>query len=49
MHRSRLVNRTKVAALTPTRSGDFEISLLDGRTVTGSRRYRAGLSEGNSV
>lgn len=49
VHRSRLVNRTKVAALTPTRSGDFEISLLDGRTVAGSRRYRAGLSEGNSV
>ena len=49
VHRSRLVNRTKVAALTPTRSGDFEISLLDGRTVAGSRRYRSGLSEGNSV
>lgn len=45
VHRSRLVNRSKIAALTPTRSGDIEISLLDGRTVAGSRRYRAGFSE----
>jgi hypothetical protein len=49
VHRSRLVNRTKVAALTPTRSGDFEISLLDGRTVAGSRRYRAQLTESKSA
>ncbi|ASK88668.1 LytTr DNA-binding domain protein [Sphingorhabdus sp. SMR4y] len=45
VHRSRLVNRSKIIALTPTRSGDFAIALLDGRTVAGSRRYRAGLSE----
>ena len=45
VHRSRLVNRSKIAALTPTRSGDFTIALLDGHTVAGSRRYRAGLSE----
>ncbi|WP_417621078.1 LytR/AlgR family response regulator transcription factor [Parasphingorhabdus sp.] len=44
VHRSRLVNRTKIAALTPTRSGDLEISLLDGRTVSGSRRYRTQLT-----
>ncbi len=45
VHRSRLVNRSKIAALTPTRSGDFAIALVDGRTVVGSRRYRAQLSE----
>ncbi len=44
VHRSRLVNRSKVAALKPTRSGDFEISLLDGTTIAGSRRYRAQLA-----
>lgn len=41
VHRSRLVNRTKIAALKPTPSGDLEITLSDGRTVLGSRRYRA--------
>lgn len=49
VHRSRLVNRRKIAALTPTRSGDVEISLLDGRTLAGSRRYRAGLDEPRSA
>lgn len=49
VHRSRLVNRSKIAALTPTRSGDIEISLLDGRTVAGSRRYRAQLSDRKSA
>ncbi len=44
VHRSRLVNRTKIAALKPTPSGDVEISLADGRTLTGSRRYRAALT-----
>jgi hypothetical protein len=41
VHRSRLVNRSKVAALKPTASGDVEIALCDGRTLLGSRRYRA--------
>ncbi len=45
VHRSRLVNRTKIAALRPTQSGDVEISLADGRTIVGSRRYRALLTE----
>ncbi|MBQ0770409.1 LytTR family DNA-binding domain-containing protein [Parasphingorhabdus sp.] len=49
VHRSRLVNRSKIAELRPTRSGDFEIALMDGRTVAGSRRYRAGLSESKSA
>lgn len=43
VHRSRLVNRTAISAIKPTPSGDTEITLTDGRTVTGSRRYRAEL------
>ena len=44
VHRSRLVNRHKIVALRPTSSGDMEITLSDGRTVLGSRRYRAVLA-----
>lgn len=45
VHRSRLVNRSKIAELRPTQSGDVEISLANGRTIVGSRRYRALLTE----
>jgi hypothetical protein len=44
VHRSRLVNRTKIAALKPTPAGDLEITLSNGGTVIGSRRYRAMLA-----
>jgi hypothetical protein len=43
-HRSRLINRARIAGLKPTPSGDIEISLDDGRTLLGSRRYRAAFS-----
>jgi hypothetical protein len=43
VHRSRLVNRARVTSFKPTPSGDLEITLDDGRTITGSRRYRAGM------
>jgi DNA-binding LytR/AlgR family response regulator len=43
VHRSRLINRAHIAAIKPTPSGDVDITLSDGRTVTGSRRYRAAL------
>ncbi len=43
VHRSRLVNRTHVASWRTTPSGDYEIRLTDGRTLAGSRRYRAML------
>jgi len=46
VHRSRLVNRSKIIAQRPTQSGDIEISLENGRTIAGSRRYRAQLSDG---
>lgn len=44
VHRSRLVNRSKIAALKPTPSGDLEITLDSGGVVLGSRRYRAVLA-----
>ncbi len=43
VHRSRLVNRARIGSLKPTPSGDVEITLDDGRTLLGSRRYRAAL------
>jgi DNA-binding LytR/AlgR family response regulator len=43
VHRSRLVNRARVKTFRATPSGDLEITLDDGRTVGGSRRYRAGM------
>jgi hypothetical protein len=49
VHRSRLVNCTRITSLKPTPSGDVEITLSDGRTVIGSRRYRAVLSAKNAA
>lgn len=43
VHRSRLINRARIASMKPTPSGDLEITLDDGRTMLGSRRYRATL------
>ena len=43
VHRSRLVNRARIGAIKPTPSGDVELTLDDGRVVSGSRRYRGGL------
>jgi hypothetical protein len=44
VHRSRLVNRARIAEIKPTPSGDVEIKLDDGRMLAGSRRYRDALS-----
>lgn len=43
VHRSRLVNRAHISAIKPTPAGDVEITLDDGSTLLGSRRYRASL------
>ncbi len=43
VHRSRLVNRARVRAVATTDAGDFTLTFDDGRTLGGSRRYRAGL------
>jgi len=44
VHRSRLINRARIAGFKPTPSGDIEIGMDDGRTLMGSRRYRAAFS-----
>jgi DNA-binding LytR/AlgR family response regulator len=41
VHRSRLINAERVAALITGRDGDFELRLDDGTVLRGSRRYRA--------
>lgn len=43
VHRSRLVNKTRISGFRPTASGDLEITLDDGGVVGGSRRFRAAL------
>jgi hypothetical protein len=44
IHRSRLVRRAAVTAVTTTPSGDFEARLVSGASVAGSRRFRADLT-----
>lgn len=43
IHRSRLINRAHVGAFQSTGSGDFEVTLIGGAKLQGSRRFRAGL------
>lgn len=49
IHRARIVNRARISAIKPTPSGDVEITLDDGRALTGSRRYRAALETPTQV
>ncbi len=44
VHRSWLVNRASISEVTPTGEGDVTITLSNGDTVPGSRRYREGLA-----
>lgn len=43
IHRSRLVNRQRVRGLTSNDSGDFTVTLDDGRQIGGGRRWRDAL------
>ncbi len=43
VHRSRLVRKASIAAIETRQSGDFEIALRSGLSVSGSRRFRANL------
>lgn len=43
VHRSRLVNRGRIAGFEGTPSGDVRIRMSDGREIVGSRRYRENL------
>jgi hypothetical protein len=45
IHRSRLVNRDAIRRIETNQSGDFEVVLADGRSVKGSRRYRAEVEQ----
>jgi hypothetical protein len=40
IHRSHLVARAEIARVETNSSGDFTVTLRDGRTLPGSRRYR---------
>lgn len=44
IHRSRLLNRAHMRSFTATSSGDLRITLVDGRELTGSRRFRDQLN-----
>jgi LytTr DNA-binding domain len=43
VHRSRIVNRTKVSEIVPSGDGDFRLKMLDGSELRGSRRYRRAM------
>lgn len=45
IHRSRLVNRKHVRATESNDSGDFTITLSDGRKIAGGRRWRDAVRE----
>ncbi len=40
VHRTRLVNLSRVTGLKPGTNGDFELTLDTGKAISGSRRYR---------
>lgn len=44
IHRSRLLNRTHMRGFVATPSGDLRITLVDGRELAGSRRFRDQLN-----
>ena len=44
VHRTRLVNAKRIAAVTWGPSGDFDLRLDNGETVAGSRRYKAAVA-----
>jgi len=43
VHRSRIINRSRIRGFKPTPSGDLEITLDDGSVIGGSRRFRGAL------
>jgi LytTr DNA-binding domain len=44
VHRSRLVRKAAIVSIETQKSGDFEIVLRSGQTITGSRRYRSNIA-----
>jgi hypothetical protein len=45
IHRSRLVNRKHVRATASNDSGDFTVTLSDGRQIAGGRRWRDAITD----
>jgi hypothetical protein len=43
IHRSRIVNRRHVRSIAGNDSGDFTVTLVDGRQIAGGRRWREAL------
>ena len=48
VHRSHLVNRARIARVTPSGDGDVRIEMSDGSELRGSRRYRDNLMAGSA-
>jgi hypothetical protein len=44
VHRTRLINLTRVRGLKTGANGDFELTLDTGQTISGSRRYRGAVA-----
>jgi DNA-binding LytR/AlgR family response regulator len=44
VHRTRLVNLSRVSALKAGPNGDFELALDTGQVISGSRRYRGAVT-----
>jgi hypothetical protein len=44
VHRTRLINLTRVRGLRTGANGDFELTLDTGQTISGSRRYRGAVA-----
>jgi hypothetical protein len=44
VHRTRLVNLTRVSGLKTGANGDFELTLDTGQAISGSRRYRGAVT-----
>lgn len=45
VHRSSLVRKAAVVAMTVRQTGDFDLTLASGETVSGSRRFRQGFEQ----
>ncbi len=45
IHRSRLLNRSHIRSVETTHSGDVTVTLSNGQTIIGSRRYRDALGQ----
>ena len=44
VHRTRLVNLSRVTGIKSGASGDFELTLDSGQSIAGSRRYRQAVA-----